>query len=708
MRTLLLSGLATALLGAPAVAQPTRPDSARRDSTRADSARTLRRVTVTAAATRRAGYGVRRTSTATRTDTPLRDTPQAVTLVTRQLIADQAMQGMADVVRYVPGVTMGLGEGHRDAPTIRGNATTADFFVDGVRDDAQYVRDLYNVERVEALKGSNAMIFGRGGGGGVINRVSKEAGWASTGTLTLEGGSFDHRRGTLDVGRSLGGPVAGRLNAMVEKSGAFRDATTLRRFGVNPTATVALGPATTARVGYEYFDDRRTVDRGIPSFQGAPSGADIRTFFGNPDVNYATAHVHHATAAVEHAGASGLTVRNRTRVSDYDKFYQNTYPGAVSAAGTQVTISAYNHAIARRNVFNQTDVTYGARTGRVAHTLLAGAELGRQHTDQRRETGYFGGTATSLSVPFGAPTIGTPVSFRQSATDASNGATALVSAAYAQDQVELSRHLQAVVGVRVDRFSVRFHDERSGASLRRDDRLLSPRVGLVAKPAESLSLYGTYGVSHLPSSGDQFTALTVTTQALGPERFTNRELGLKWDVRPALALTAAAYRLGRTNTTAPDPADPTRVVQTGAQRTTGYEAGVSGSVTDAWQVAGGWAVQRATVVRTTAAAKAGATVPLVPHHTLSLWNRYQVTRAVGVGLGVIHQADMYAAIDNTVTLPAFTRADGALFVGLSRRLRAQVNVENLLDRRYFATSQGNNNIMPGASRTVRVTLATGL
>jgi catecholate siderophore receptor len=113
-------------------------------------------------------------------------------------------------------------------------------------------------------------------------------------------------------------------------------------------------------------------------------------------------------------------------------------------------------------------------------------------------------------------------------------------------------------------------------------------------------------------------------------------------------------------------------------------------------------------VRTTAAARAGATVPLVPHHTLSLWNRWQATRALGLGLGVIHQADMYAAIDNTVTLPAFTRADGALFVGLSRRLRAQVNVENLLDARYYGTSHGNNNIMPGASRTVRVTLATGL
>src|SRR5687768_7550906 len=129
------------------------------------------------------------------------------------------MQSMADVVRYVPGISMGQGEGHRDAPTLRGNSSTADFFVDGVRDDAQYLRDVYNVERVEALKGSNAMAFGRGGGGGVLNRVSKEAGWTRTGTLVLEGGSFDHNRATIDLGNALNESAAFRFNGMVERSG---------------------------------------------------------------------------------------------------------------------------------------------------------------------------------------------------------------------------------------------------------------------------------------------------------------------------------------------------------------------------------------------------------------------------------------------------------------------------------------------------------
>src|SRR5262245_46507445 len=237
-------------------------------------------------------YSASESMTATKTNTPLRDTPQSVTIVTKQLISDQAMQNMADVVRYIPGITMGQGEGHRDQPTIRGNSSTADFFVDGVRDDAQYLRDLYNADRVEALKGSNAMVFGRGGGGGVINRVTKEATFTPVRSLTLEGGSFDHKRATLDLGGAVASRSALRLNAMLERSGGFRDATTLERFGVNPTATFLLGSSTVAKLGYEMFDDRRVVDRGVPSFNGAPSSGPISTFFGDPDSSHARARVH--------------------------------------------------------------------------------------------------------------------------------------------------------------------------------------------------------------------------------------------------------------------------------------------------------------------------------------------------------------------------------------------------------------------------------
>ena len=682
--------------------------SAQQDTTRTrpdSTARTLDPMVVRAA---RDGstYAPERILSAMKSDIPLRDTPQSVTLVTRALIADQSMQSMADVVRYMPGITMGQGEGHRDQPTIRGNATTADFFVDGVRDDAQYYRDLYNTERVEALKGSNAMIFGRGGGGGVINRVSKEAGWAPLRDITLEAGSFDHRRSAIDIDQPLSSSVAVRFNGMYDKSGSFRNDVSLDRYGINPTMTVLAG-RTALKFGYEYFDDSRVVDRGIPSFNGLPVRGDIGTFFGNPDTNHARATVHSASTLLERAG-DRLTLRNRTRYMHYNKFYQNVLPGAVNAVGTHVSLSAYNNRTLRGNLFNQTDVLVGGSTGALRHSVVFGAELGQSLTDNYRQTGYFDSTATSKLVPLTSPTVAERVAFRQSATDADNHVSASVAAAYAQDQITISRYVQVVAGVRYERFNVALHNNRAGSDVSRADAMLSPRGGVVVKPTEHVSLYGSTSVSYLPSAGDQFSSLNATTQTLEPERFQNYEIGAKWAVLRAMELTTALYRLDRSNSAAKDPNDPTRTVQTGAQRTTGYELGLTGTVVRGWDIAGGYAVQRATILNATSSGRAGATVPLVPRSTMSLWNKVQVTKPFGVGLGVTHQTKMYAAIDNAVTLPGFTRLDGAMYLRLARDLRLQLNVENVLDDVYYWTSQGNNNIMPGASRTFRVTIGSGL
>ena len=663
----------------------------------------LERVIVRASAMRRGSYTTRRSSTATRVDAELRDVPQAVGVAGAQLVSDLAMRSMADVVRYLPGITMAQGEGHRDAPTIRGNATTADFYVDGIRDDLQYLRDLYNVERVEAVMGANAMTFGRGGGGGIINRVTREAQWIPVTSLTIEGSSDAHCRGSIDVGRAPWQRAAARLTAMLEDSRGFRHGTSVERGGANPTFAFRAG-ATTIRAGYEYFADRRTVDRGIPSFAGRPSDAAITTFFGDPDASRSRLALHAAGATIERGTSEGFLIRNRARFVDYDKFYRNVFPGALDASGENVRITAYDNATGRRNLFDQLDMSYTFGRSLVRQTVLAGAEVGRQMTANYRQTGYFGGTETAITVPFRQPTVSPDVEFRQSATDADNRVRATVAAAYLQHQLALGDRWRTVAGLRWDRFALRFDNERNGQTLRRTDEMFSPRAGIVFKPREPLSLYASYGVSFLPSSGDQFGSLTATTQALDPERFTNREIGVKWEPGPELAITGAYYRLDRTNTISPDPLDASRVVLTGRQRTAGVELGAAGYLTTAWQIAGAWTTQRAIIVSRTSAAPAGATVPLVPHHMLSLWNRYQLVPRLGAGLGVIHQARMYAAIDDQVTLPAFTRVDAAAYLDISRALRAQLNVENVFDVEYYPTSHGNDNIMPGAPRTVRLTV----
>jgi catecholate siderophore receptor len=628
-------------------------------------------------------------------------------VITKELIADQAMQSMADVVRYMPGITMAQGEGNRDQPTIRGNNSTASFFVDGVRDDVQYFRDLYNADRVEGLKGANALIFGRGVGGGVLNRVSKEAGWLPVRALSLRGGSYRTRRGTIDVDQPISSTVALRFNGMYENSNGFRRGVNLERYGINPTATWAPTGRTKLSLGLEHFHDHRTADRGVPSFNGAPAPADIRTFFGDPSSSYANARVDVAALSVEHGLSSKLTLRNRTRLAEYDKIYQNVFPGAVNSAATQVSLSAYNNATDRRNLHHQTELTGRLSSGSVTHTVLVGMEVGRQITDNFRNTGYFDNTVTSVDAPFDHPTVSRPVTFRQSATDADNHVAAHTLSWYVQDQIAVSSHLQLIAGLRFERFDLQFHNNRNGQDLARTDDLVSPRAGLLIKPVERLSFYSSYSVSQLPSSGDQFSSLTATTETLEPERFTNYEVGAKWDLLDNFALTAALFRLDRTNTSAPDPADPSKIVQTGRQRTKGVELGVSGNVTAAWQIAGGYANQDALVTSRTTAAAPGAKVALVPRNTFSLWNRYELARRWGAGVGVIYQDRMFAAIDNTVTLPSFTRFDAAAYFRVTESVQAQVNLENAFDRRYFVTSNSNNNISPGAPRSFRLTLTAG-
>ena len=650
-----------------------------------------------------AGYRAEAVRSGTKTLTPLRDIPQSISVVTRELITDQMMMSMGDVVRYVPGITAIQGENNRDQIVIRGNNSSADFFLNGVRDDVQYYRDLYNIDRVEALKGPNAMIFGRGGGGGVVNRVTKEADFMASREVEFQGGSFGTKRFTTDLDQPFTSNLALRLNGLYENSDSFRNFVSLERYGINPTLSIAPTNQTRITLGYEYFRDFRTADRGIPSFQGKPIDTDVSTYFGNPDASHVRALVNIGTLSVEHS-AGLFNIRNRTSFGAYDRGYQNFVPGAVTADGTQDSLSAYNNATARLNIFNQTDMTYTLSRWGLRHTLLGGVEVGRQLTDNFRNTGYFNNTSTSVLIPLADPVIDTPVTFRQSATDASNHLTTNLAASYVQDQIDLSRNLQIIAGLRFDYFDLQYHDNRTGNNLRRIDNLLSPRGGLVFKPRTALSIYSSFSVSYLPSSGDQFSSLTTITQQVKPEKFINYEIGAKWDLLRSLSATAALYRLDRTNTRATDPNDPTRIIQTGSQRTNGIELGLTGSITRAWKVAGGYAYQHAFVTGATTAAPAGAQVAQVPRNTFSLWNNYQIRRRLGAGLGILNRSDMFAAIDNTVVLPGYTRADAAVFYSLAEKVRLQVNVENLFNARYYLNADSNTNISPGSSRAVRVGL----
>ena len=656
------------------------------------------------------GYAVPAVASATKTTTPLRDIPQAISIVSSALIADSRMSSMADVARYMPGVGFAQGEGNRDTPIMRGNSSTSDFFVDGVRDDVQYFRDVYNVERVEALKGPNAMIFGRGGGGGVINRVTRQADWGQSREASFQLGSWDNKRFTVDMGDGLNSTVALRATALYENSNSYRDGVAIERYGVNPTVAFRMGPNTMLRASYEYFHDQRIADRGISAFNARPVETDPSTFFGDPSRSPTDATVNLVSSLLEHRIGSRITLRNRLSYGDYDKFYQNVFPGAVNAAAATVAISAYNNATTRQNLFNQTDVIVSAQTGRFGHTLLFGTEFGRQETRNFRQTGFFsslGSNVSTFHAPLTAPTISTPVEFRQNATDADNHGVTTIASVYAQDQIGLSEHVEAVVGLRVDSFNAGVTNNRAATEFTSDDALLSPRVGLIYKPVLPLSLYGSYSLTYLPRAGEQLSSLSPSNQALDPEEFRNYEVGVKWDVIPMFAFTAALYRLDRGNVIVPDPTNPALSALVDAQRTRGLEIGLNGNITAEWSVAGGYAYQDGQITQSiSATAQAGAVLAQVPKHSLSLWNKYEVTTRLAASVGLIYRGEVFTSTDNLVVLPKWMRADAAIYYDVTSQLRAQVNVENLFDTAYYVSAHSNTNITPGSPRAVRVALTT--
>ena len=694
-----LSSSLIAVLSASLCAQPVFAEGAAYDVDASDDSRTI---IVTGMGD---GYLASNSVTATKTDTPLIDIPQTINVVTREQLDDQAHHSLADILRYIPGTTVGQGEGNRDQITLRGQNTTADFFLDGVRDDVQYYRGLYNIERVEILKGPYALIFGRGGGGGIINRVQKSpviddfiyAGPASINSF----GAYD---ASVDLNTPLSGAAAVRINAVYESLDSHRDYVGGERYAGNPYVAFNLNDAWKFGFSYEYVNDARTTDRGIPSIAtGAgqpnrPISGYRDQFFGTPGVNRTQFEAQIAKLRLDGQLATNLSFSGTMLYGDYDKTYVNVYAnGAASAQNGTVALAAYSDPTQRENFIAQGNLIWDVETGPLAHKILVGAEYGDQQSANRRFNGALSSSTLNLANPV-FPTVAFNMVTRDTVSDVT------FSSVYVQDQISLGDHIDVVAGLRYDSFDISGTDllpaiDRPFA--RKDDKI-SPRLGVIFKPQENISLYSSYSQSFLPRSGDQFLSLTVSQENLAPEKFTNYEIGAKWDVQPNLNLTLAVFQLERSNATTPDPLNPLASINIGKTRTQGVELAATGKITSLWQVHGGYSYQDAKLVGNNS-----VRLGQVPKQQASLWNRYDLYPNFAVGLGIIHQSSQFAAIrttTNTTKLPAFTRIDAALFYDVSDTVQLQMNVENLLDANYYSDAHNNNNISTGAPINGRFTI----
>ena len=654
-------------------------------------------------------YLKKRISSATKTDTRIRDIPQSISVITEEQIKDQSLLGLTDAIKYSPGVMTGQGEGNRDSVWFRGNQSTSDLFVDGVRDDVQYYRDLYNIDRVEVLMGPNGMIFGRGGVGGVINRVTKEAHWENKNELRMQGGAYNHKRSSIDLNSGINETLAVRINAMIEDSGSFRQGVESEKKAINPTFTFKPSDKTKIVVGMEYFNDKRTNDRGIPSVDNGlksyPYSTSRSTFFGNASQSPNEAIVKNGYAIIDHTFDNSMSVKNTTRFSDYDKYYQNVYANSSVQANGTLTIDGYYDNTQRQNFFNQTDLIYNFKTGSVSHKLLTGLEIGLQENQNYRIVNSGTDPTPLASNPFALLTFNSSRS-RNTSTDISN------QAIYLQDQIYLNEQFQIVTGLRYDQFKTKFNDSVTPSnSANVNDQFISPRAGLVYKPIEPVSLYTNYSLSYLPRTGEQLTSLTSSIKSFGPEKITNIEAGIKYDLLQSFSISSAIYRLERSNMTITDPSNSSNIIIVDGQVTKGFELGVAGKLFDSYSMYGGYTYQDAEITKNQGTGStqitSGTSLGHVPEHTFSLWNKYEMNETWSAALGIVSRSDMFAATPTTSTavkLPGYARLDAAIYANINKQTKLQLNIENLLDKTYYQSAHNNNNIMYGYPFTARATL----
>ncbi|MEL7451232.1 MAG: TonB-dependent siderophore receptor, partial [Pseudomonadota bacterium] len=610
-------------------------------------------------------------------------------------------------------------EGHRDAIIIRGVQTTADFFIDGMRDDVQYFRPLYNVSQVEVLRGSNALLFGRGGGGGVINRVQKKATVDQDfTTLNVGADTFGAYSAMIDTNIATGDSSAFRLNAYVQGLENHRDFFEGDSYAINPTFRMEFGSDTTLDLSYEYLDDDRVVDRGVPS-QVVENGPNVPlegyddTFFGSPDQNFTTLQANIFRGRLDHVFSDALRANFTAQYADYDKLYQNLYPSdsvtVTNGTFPEVELDGYRDPTERENLLVQANFISEFDTGRVGHTLLFGAEFGDQQTNNARFDNVFASNGDDqLVIPFTDPLQIPGFAFTNLVRDRESDVR--FTSLFVQDQLDLTDQFKLVLGLRLDEFDIDVLDrieQNDGddvdGSFSRKDSEVTPRLGFIYKPAENISIYASYSETFLPQSGDQFLTLNLDSQSTRPQFFENREIGFKWDLRSDLALTAAVFELERESFTSIDPEDQDQLIVVQGSTTTGFEVQLAGNITERWALTAGYSLLDGEVQRVDGSGNDGNVTRQTPDNMFSFWSNYDISQSFGVGLGLTYQDSFFVREDNAAEVPSFTRVDAAAFYQVNDRLRLQLNVENLLDEDYFPDAHSNNNITTGEPLNARLT-----
>lgn len=682
---------------------------------------------------------------------PLRDTPQTVNVVTQQVIQDQHLTSMEEALRTVPGITFSAGEGGQqgDSPFIRGFSARGDMFRDGLRDPGWYNRDLFSADRVEVLKGPSSFAFGRGSTGGAINTVSKLPTGATFFDTSISGTTASGYRADLDASGKQGN-VSGRIAALYQDVPTpDRDNVFTKRWGVAPSVTFDVTDRDQVTLSHIYQGEQSVPDYGHPwlpaptlnaagtavtgGYYGdgravTPIPVPRNTFYGNTvgpyrDIVDTTTNI--TTLKLSHEFDNGFKVTNATRYIDNQRYAAPTPPrGLATAAGTtpipvgypvdQMTMSQehWNTQTNDTLLLNQTDLVGKFDTWGLTHTLATGVEASHQTRNQRGRTNFWCVTTpgtycrTSVINPVSQPVYQGPFG-NTNYTDIDT------IAVYASDQIKINQYFELLGSVRYDDVRASYRDPLNATPANREfsshDKQTSWRVGGVFHPTQQSSIYVAHGTSFNPSS--EFGTLTSGTVSLAPEVATTTEVGTKVDLLGGkLSATAALFHIVKENArianAGPDSATMPTILA-GEQRVQGFEAGLTGKLTDQWQVFAGYTYQDAKIVSVPATASAadlysvGKQLPNTPQHAFSFWTTYDVTSQLTVGGGATYQSMAYANTANTLYVPEYWKFDLMASYKVTKESTLQLNIYNLTNEMYYAQYYGGHAVpAPGRSATL--------
>lgn len=636
-------------------------------------------------------------ATATRTATPAKLVPQSIETVKASELTAFGQPTLSEALTGIPGVNAS-GDTRFDGVTIRGFSASNDFYLDGLRDDMQYTRDLGNIERVEVLKGPAAVLYGRGSTGGIVNRVSKKPQKGLESSVSAQVGSFDSRRFAADLNGEAGEQVQVRLNLAQEDKDSFRNGVTSKRTLLAPSVNWEINDKLNWLLQYERNEHDRTPDRGIPGVNGRPADVPKEYVYSDTRRDFIDDVAQSTRSRLSWDINDQWQLRQQLGYTSLDSQFDNTY--VTSVKGDKVTRARWQQDLKANSLISNTEVEGQLQTGPVEHRLLVGFE---QNWQERTPKLYQNATAIpagNLYDPGSLPTYDGAMKLSSDANHKVRG-----YGLYVQDQLSLGDwHLLA--GLRRDDFTVTSRRNDLNKEETVSVTSLSPRLGLVWNPIEEHAFYVSYSKTFTPVGGE---LIGITpgdkNNNLDPQHTRLYEGGVKSDwLDGRLATTLSLYRLEMYNKRSKDPLDPTKVILTGLQRTEGIELSARAQLTDELYLRGGIAIQDAEQVKADADLQ-GKRPMNVSRQNGELFAGYQSGKQGWFGeTGVTAVGDRFADNANTTTLPGYARFDARAGYRW-QQWEAQLSVENLTDHDYFVSATSAAQIMPGTPRQLHLSAA---